>query len=134
MQHTVEIHRPPSAVFKKLLDANNISRWAPVVTSTSCSDEYLKEGSPFRINADLKPVGGPKFEFDNIVAKLVDDKEIVWRQTKGTMKRLEWHFMLESLDSGTTVLSLTIDYEMPYSILGSIMDKLKMNRVINSAY
>jgi hypothetical protein len=93
------------------------------------------------VKADLKPVGGPKFEFDNVVAKLVDDKELVWRQTKGTMKRLEWHFHLEPIGrrsqnpegGGATMLSLTIDYDMPYSFLGSIMDKVKMNRVITAA-
>jgi hypothetical protein len=99
----------------------------------------VNEGTPFSVKADLKPVGGPKFEFDNVVAKLVDDKELVWRQTKGTMKRLEWHFHLEPIgtsqnpDGGATMLSLTIDYDMPYSFLGSIMDKVKMNRVITAA-
>jgi hypothetical protein len=99
----------------------------------------LNEGTPFSVKADLKSVGGPKFEFDNIVAKLIDNKELVWKQTKGTMKRLEWHFLLEPINKSenpkgtTTKLALTIDYDMPYSFLGLIMDKVKMNRVINAA-
>lgn len=75
----------------------------------------------------MKPVGGPKFEFDNVVAMLADGKEIVWRQTKGTVKKLEWRFILETTDGDGTRLSLAIDYEMPHSILGSIKDKMKMN-------
>jgi hypothetical protein len=31
------------------------------------------------------------------------------------------------------MLSFTIDYDMPYSFLGSIMDKVKMNTVITAA-
>lgn len=134
VSHTVEIGKPPSTVFKMMLDANRIKEWAPVVASSSCSEQHVREGTPFSIKADLKPVGGPKFEFDNVVAKLVDEKEIVWRQTKGTMKKLEWHFLLEPANEAKeTRLSLTIDYEMPYSFLGSIMDKIKMNRVIGAA-
>jgi ribosome-associated toxin RatA of RatAB toxin-antitoxin module len=134
VSHVVEIARSPQAVFKVLLDANRIKEWAPVVTGSASSAPSLKESTPFRISADLKPVGGPKLEFDNIVAKLVDEREIVWKQTKGTMKKLEWRFILEPAnDSKATNLSLTIDYEMPYSFFGSIMDKLKMNRVIDSA-
>ena len=89
VSHTVEINKPPSTVFKMLRDANNIKAWSPVVTDSYCSEPFVNEGTPFSVKADLKPVGGPKFEFDNVVAKLVDDKELVWRQTKGTMKRLE---------------------------------------------
>lgn len=134
VSHVIEIGRPPSVVFEMLRDANKIREWAPIVTNSSCSESSLEEGSSFSIHADMKPVGGPKFDFENIVAKLIGDKEIVWKQTKGTMKKLEWHFLLEPADVGkATRLSLTIDYEMPYSILGSIMDKIKMNRVIDSA-
>jgi hypothetical protein len=39
----------------------------------------LSEGTLFSAKADLKPVGEPKFEFDNVVAKLVEDKELVWK-------------------------------------------------------
>ncbi len=54
------------------------------------------------------------------------------------MKRLEWHFLLEPTvksqnSEGATRLSLSIDYAMPYSFLGSIIDKVKMNSVINAA-
>jgi hypothetical protein len=54
------------------------------------------------------------------------------------MKRLEWHFVIEPIDKnekpqGGTRLSLVIDYEMPYSFFGAIMDKVKMNRVITAA-
>jgi uncharacterized membrane protein len=138
VHHTVEINKPPSVVFNMLLDANNVKEWAPVVTSSYCSEQLTKEGTPFSVKADLKPVGGPKFEFDNVVAKLVENKELLWKQTKGTMKRLEWHFLLEPTvksenSEGATRLSLSIDYDMPYSFLGSIIDKVKMNRVINAA-
>lgn len=138
VSHAVEINKPPSDVFKTLRNANNIKEWAPVVISSSCSEQLVSEGTPFSVKADLKPVGGPKFEFDNVVAKLVEDEELVWKQTKGTMKRLEWHFILEPMEKngnpqGATRLSLSMEYEMPYSFFGSIMDKVKMNRVITSA-
>ncbi|MGI0048578.1 MAG: hypothetical protein ACREAW_03465 [Nitrososphaera sp.] len=56
VNHTVEINKPASAVFKKLQDANNIKEWAPIATSSYCSEPFLNEGTPFSVKADLKPV------------------------------------------------------------------------------
>ena len=131
VSHTIEIGQPPSTLSKILLDANRIRDWAPVVVDSSCTQEVLKEGSIFSIKADLKSVGGPKFDFDNIVEK-ISDREIVWRQTKGSLKRLEWHFQLDPAEKGTR-LALTIDYQMPYSFIGKLFDKVKMHGVIDSA-
>jgi ribosome-associated toxin RatA of RatAB toxin-antitoxin module len=129
--HVLEINQPPSIISKTLLDANNIGEWAPTVVSSTCSEESLKEGTNFSLKEDLKKIGGPKFEADIVVEKLTD-KEIVWRQVKGPMKRLEWHFELSPTEKGT-LLRLTIDYDMPYPIMGALLDKLKMNRVIGDA-
>jgi uncharacterized membrane protein len=131
VSHAIEINQPPSVVSKTLLGANRLREWAPVIVSSTCSEELLKEGTNFSVKADLKRIGGPKFEFDNVVAKLTDN-EVVWRQVKGPMKRMEWRFELAPTEKGT-MLTLTMDYDMPYSIMGALMDKLKMNRVIGNA-
>jgi uncharacterized membrane protein len=138
VHHVVEIDKPPSAVFNALRQANSIKEWAPVVTSSTCSEQLVSEGTAFSVKADLKPVGGPKFEFDNVIAKMAENKELVWRQTKGSMKKLEWHFVIEPVSKngdpqGASRLTLAIEYEMPYSVFGAIMDKVKMNKVITSA-
>ncbi len=39
VHHTVEINKPPSVLFSMLLDANNVKEWAPVVTSSYCSEQ-----------------------------------------------------------------------------------------------
>jgi uncharacterized membrane protein len=138
VHHAVDIDRPPSAVFNALRKANSIKDWAPTVTSSTCSEQLVSEGTSFSVKADLKPVGGPKFEFDNVIAKLAENKELVWRQTKGSMKKLEWHFVIEPVSKngdsqGASRLFLAIDYEMPYSVFGAIMDKVKMYKVITGA-
>jgi len=138
VHHVIEINQPPSTVFNALRQANSIKEWAPVVTSSSCSEKLVSEGTQFSVKADLKPVGGPKLEFDNVIAKMAENKELVWRQTKGSMKKLEWHFVIEPVSKngdpeGASRLFLSIDYEMPYSFFGALMDKVKMNKVITSA-
>ncbi len=132
VRHTVEVERPPSVVFERLTDLANLREWAPVVLSSRCADGAVEEGTEFTVVADLGSVGGPKYTFDNVVAEMVEDRRLVWRQTKGSMKKLEWRFELEPSERGTRV-NLAIDYQMPYSVLGALMDKLKMNRVIDSA-
>jgi hypothetical protein len=86
--HVLEINQPPSIISKTLLDANNLGKWSPTIVSSTCSQESLKEGTNFSVKEDLKKIGGPKFEVDIAVEKLAD-KEIVWRQVKGPMERLE---------------------------------------------
>jgi hypothetical protein len=54
--------------------ANGIKEWAPVVTSSTCSEQLVSEGIAFSVKADLKPVGGPKFEFDNVIAKMAENR------------------------------------------------------------
>src|SRR6266852_1680325 len=100
VRHTIEIGQPSSALSKILLDANRIRDWAPIVVDSSSPQDVLKEGTVFSIKADLKSVGGPRFDFDNIVDK-ISDREIVWRQTKGSLKRLEWRFQLDPVEKGT---------------------------------
>ena len=95
VRHVVEIDKPPSDVFNALRKANSIKGWAPRVTSSSCSEQLVSEGTSFSLKADLKLVGGSKFEFDNVIAKMAENKRLVWRQTKGSTKRLEWHFVIE---------------------------------------
>ena len=84
------------------------------------------------MSADLKPVGGPKFRFQNVIAELVRDQRVVWHQTRGPMKSLDWVFELAPTAEGTQ-LALTLHYRMPHSLLGRLMDRLKTNRVIASA-
>lgn len=131
VKYNVEIDQPPSVVFKMLTDVRSIREWAPVVVKSTCSESEAKKGTLFEVEADLTSVGGPKFHFNNVIAEMVKDGKITWRQTRGPMKELEWLFELNPTEKGT-IISLTISYQMPYSILGYVMDKLKMNRVIDS--
>ena len=101
--------------------------------NSSCIEDKGGEGTRFAIDFDLKQVGGPKFHFDNVVAESVRDRKVVWRQTKGPMKELAWLFELTPTEREATKVAATIEYKMPYSILGRLMDKLKMNRVIDGA-
>ncbi len=132
VKHQVEIEKPPSIVFEKLMDVGRIREWAPVVVNSTCSESEVREGTHFMIDADLKPVGGPKFHFNSVIAESVKDRRVLWRQTNGPMKKLEWSFELNPGEKGT-MLSLTISYKMPYSVFGYLMDRFKMNKVIDSA-
>ena len=132
VHHTLEIERSPAAVYERLTDVARIQEWAPLVVASSCLEGDRRVGTPFVVKADLKPVGGPKFEFHNVIAEMIPGKKVVWRQTDGPLKRLEWVFELEP-SAERTRLKLCLDYQMPYSILGRLIDWVKMNRVIASS-
>ena len=132
VRHTVEIARPPAVVYERLTDVGHIQEWAPVVLDSVCSDGMTRVGTSFAVSFDLKSVGGPKFRFQNTISELVRDQKVVWHQTRGPMRSLDWVFELAPTSQGTQ-LEAAIRYEMPYSLLGRLMDWLKMTRVVASA-
>lgn len=144
VKHSVQIMQPPSIVYSFLSEPNRIREWAPLVSASkytsgtqqsvgdSSNKTALSGNTIFEIEADLKPVGGGKFNFKNLVQESIRDKKIVWKQIEGPMKELEWIFDIEPVGhaGNSTRLGLTLQYKMPYSFLGYLMDKVKMNRVL----
>ena len=49
------------------------------------------------------------------------------REIKGELKREDMIFVFEATDRGTKVTAM-IDYELPYSVLGKILDKLMVRK------
>ena len=79
-------------------------------------------GTTFRIIGDF---GGKRLEWDCETTEFEREERISAKMTEGPFKRWEIKNEFKSLGDNLTKVTMTVDYEMPFGPLGSIMDKAK---------
>ncbi|MFB0557505.1 MAG: SRPBCC family protein, partial [Candidatus Bathyarchaeia archaeon] len=70
----------------------------------------------------------PKGVFDVEITEYVENEKAIWRSTAGNFTAFGTT-TLTPTDSGT-LLTFVIDYELPFSILGKIVDKIRVSKDI----
>jgi len=68
---------------------------------------------------------GQEIEWDGECTEWVENKKMSWHST--SEMKFSGHQLIEPTETGTK-LTLIMDYELPYSILGKIIDKLKVEK------
>lgn len=124
---SVEIEASPEEVFAFILDLkkmNDVSKWWDV--GEWSSDGPVGVGS----TAHYVGVGRNKGEWDLKVTEFVKDKKMTMSVigTKKLALSSTNSYTLEPTTKGTK-LTYSIDYEMPYSILGKLIDKFAHSRM-----
>jgi uncharacterized membrane protein len=66
---------------------------------------------------------GRIIEYDAVVTEYVENKKLAWHCDKPS--RTDGIWRLKPVDHGTE-LGFTMDYDLPYSILGMLMDRFKV--------
>jgi len=127
-----EIEVPLEKVFAFSADPKSFEKVAAAESETKVeitSDETVGLGTTFHLSAIM---AGQKMEGDIETVEFEENRTAVCRLTKGDLKRLEMTDVFEATDKGTRVTT-TWDYELPYSVLGKILDKLKVGKEIEAA-
>ena len=70
---------------------------------------------------------GRTIEWDAVVVEFDDNKKLSWHCDKPS--RNDGIFEFEQTEKGTSV-SFTMDYDLPYSILGMILDRVVVRSAI----
>ena len=129
IERTIVIEAPVEKVFAFLTDFDNFLK----LQQPEMEMEILsRDGGPQRVGYTVKArakVGGQVWEFDFETTEFVKNKRYAGRQKGGPMKKLESRDLFEPTDGGTRWTS-TVEYELPYSILGKILDKLRMRKIM----
>lgn len=79
-------------------------------------------GTTFRIIGDFS---GKRLEWDCETTEFVREEKISAKQTEGPFKKWEITNEFEKLGNNLTKVTMTVDYDMPFGPLGSILDKAK---------
>jgi uncharacterized membrane protein len=122
---SIEIEASPEKVFAFILDSkkmNELSKGSLEIEPTS--KEPVGVGSTGHWVATA---GGNQQEWDMEVTEFVKNKKCAMRTIGASKFKSDLLFTLEPTAKGTK-LTYSYNYELPYSVLGKLVDKLKVGK------
>ena len=123
IEKLIEIKAPPEKVFNYIKDLKKQPEWMPSIKSHKITSER-KEGTGITTHCITEP-GGRRVEWDSELTEWEANKKIAW-ECKPPLRN-KGSFSLEPLDDGTRV-TFEMNYELPYSVIGKIIDRLKVRK------
>ena len=123
LSKSIEIEASPEEVFNFVNDTEKMNK----VHGGLTKGEYTSKG-PVGVGTTMHMVGmhgGSKDEWDMEITEFVKNKKVVTHTDKPAS--LTNTLILEPTEKGTK-LTHEIEYELPYSILGKIIDKVKVSK------
>jgi uncharacterized protein YndB with AHSA1/START domain len=128
IEKSAKIDAPPEKVFALLTDRKEVTKWNKLI-----KEAIVTSKEPTGVGSTVHYVGeagGARGEWDIETTEWVKNKKYAWRTTSGDVAMLTTWTLKEA--NGTTELTYEIRYELPYSILGKIIDRLKASRDIEN--
>ncbi len=122
---TIEIEASPEKVFAFLIDSEKMNE----ITKGYMEVEPTSKG-PLGVGSTAHHVasaGRNQQEFDTEITEFVKNKKGAVRTIGASKFKMTASYALEPTAKGTK-LTYSMDYELPYSVLGKIIDKLKVGK------
>ena len=122
---SIEIEASPEKVFAFINDAKKMNE----ASKGFAEMEYTSEG-PVGVGTTshrIVRLGGQEREWDAEVTEFVKNKKMSDRTIGGSKAKLTDSWTFEPTAKGTK-LTVSMDYEVPYSVLGKVIDKLKLSK------
>jgi uncharacterized membrane protein len=122
---SIEIEASPEKVFAFFNDSekmNEISKGNLEMEPTSKGPVGVGSTSHWVATA-----GGNQQEWDMEITEFVKNKKLVTRTIGASKFKAAISYALEPTAKGTKV-TYSMDYELPYSVLGKLVDKLKVGK------
>ena len=129
IERSIEIEAPPSKIWP-LLFWDRLPEWFEGIKAA----QYTSEDKDC-VGATAHVVGetaGVRVEFEVEITEYVENETATWRTTAGNFTAIGLT-RLDPTDSHIK-LTMTIDYELPYSILGKVIDKLLVSREFEKGF
>ncbi|MFQ6080277.1 MAG: SRPBCC family protein [Candidatus Bathyarchaeia archaeon] len=124
IEKSIVINAPPEKVFALSADVERMPEWMDTVKEVKVtSKERTGVGATSHWVVEA---GGTRAEFDSETTEWVENEKIAWRTTSGNITMFG-SGTLKPVERGTEY-TWVMDYELPYSILGKIIDKLKVSK------
>jgi len=122
LEKSIEINAPPKKIWA-LLQCERIPEWYPNITSHEYNSEKRGLGATYHV---VGKGNGQKFEYNAEVTELNENERFAWRTTSGDWTALG-STTLKTVDD-RTIVSYVIDYSLPLSLLGMIIDRLRVRK------
>ncbi|MGZ3634029.1 MAG: hypothetical protein ACXVAJ_06850 [Parachlamydiaceae bacterium] len=85
----------------------------------------MKVGATVHVLSDI---AGAKGEWDAEITEYEDNEKVSWRTTSGSITII-YNAILFPVTAGTKLIT-SFDYELPYSILGKLIDRLRVHKAM----
>jgi uncharacterized protein YndB with AHSA1/START domain len=124
IKKSIVIDASPEQVFSLLTDRAEVPKWNELIREArGTSKEPTGVGSTVHY---VGQAGGSRGEWDIETTEWVKDRKYAWRTTSGDIAMIAT-WTLKEID-GATELTYEFRYKLPYSILGKVIDKLRVNK------
>lgn len=124
---SIELEASPEKVFAFINDMEKMN----AVNKGSSEGEYTSKG-PVGVGSTLHFVGkagGSQSEWDMEITEFEKDRKVAMRTIGASKFRMSAFRTIEPMAKGSK-LTIAMDYEVPYSILGKIVDRLRVSKDI----
>lgn len=126
---SMEINAPINEVFTYFARPEHMADQFPEDIGLTVLPIEVKNGfgvgTIFRISGDFN---GKRLEWDCETVEYIPYRKIVAKQVDGPFKKWQVTVEFEVLDEKKTRTSISVDYDMPFGPLGSLMDKVKLRK------
>ena len=125
IEKSAEINASPREVWQ-LITWDRVPDWYNSIKKIEWTSKGKMEvGATVR---GLSEIAGAKGEWDAEITEFVDNQSVSWRTTSGN-PTIIYHATLIPTKTGSK-LTTAFDYDLPYSILGKTIDKLRVHKAM----
>ena len=125
IEKSIEINAPLDKVFS-LIRWDRVPEYYDSIKKVEWTSKPIMEvGATVHVFSEI---AGAKGEWDAEITEYKDNEKVSWRTTGGNMTII-YNATLDPAKAGTK-LTTSFDYELPYSILGKLIDKLRVHKAM----
>ena len=125
LTRSIEIEASPEEVFSFINDMEKMN----VALKGLLESKYTSKG-PVGVGSTMHVIeraSGSHAEWDIEITEFVKNKKLATRSTRASKLKMADLFTLEPTAKGTKV-TYDLEYEVPYSLLGKLVDKVKVSK------
>jgi uncharacterized protein YndB with AHSA1/START domain len=121
LQRSIEITTPPEKIWPFLVEPEKIVKWFTFLRKFEyTSKQHGGVGTTFY----YEEKSGPQLmKLNYVVTEWVENKKLAFKLNSGPLKKDDQVWSLEAIPSGAR-FTMTEDVEMPWGIIGKILDAL----------
>jgi len=123
VENSIEINASPERIWS-LVNWDRVPEWYESIKKVEWTSKGKMEvGATVHVLSDI---AGVKGEWDAEITEFIDKEKVSWRTTSGN-PTIIYHATMNPSKTGSK-LTTTFDYELPYSVFGKLIDKLRVHK------
>jgi len=128
IERSVKVDVRPEKAFSYLKDLENMPAWM-----ASCKSHKITSKKRYGLGTTTHCVmvqAGRTIEWDSVVTEYLENQKMSWHCEKPS--RNDGTFEFKPAQKGTEI-TFVMDYDLPYSIFGALIDKLRVRKDIEKS-